>query len=1197
MAAPINPIMILAMHRSGSSVLSGCLQLLGIPTNTATAGAEPCLASGPHPSLIHDIFLRDLGCQWDMVGALPEGWQDSPAAISARRSLDRLLSAPAALDRLRAFADPRLCRLHPLWFGPLEERGFRPGVVVLVRHPLEVARSLAARDGLDLQNGLLLWLVHNREAFAACQGRPHVVLTYDQLVADPVAALGTVEKRLGLTYPRTLPQAASEILAYVRSDLKHQHAAGPGDTGERDVSHFTSLYERIRRFCVEMAAPLTSVHGAEAGLGSTLPAWMGDFSPAVEDETPAATNEARLRSFSARLFESILAHIGRQERLWRGHVLERERRILTASGQDESLCASVVFPAPGDRPAEAALSRTVLLAPGEWQEIVFPVPPSTEPRGLRPCLTPLNTRGIVSLSAVRLVNPVSGAVVFQLATPEELRRLEVAAQAFVLADQDALTLCVTGNRPVLVLPELDLPDCPLELRIWINACTDQDRLQACFAAKDQALAGLQAELAAQSATCHDQAVTLAEKDGALGQTRQQLADLGTALETANTETQTLRDQLAWQTGTLADKDQELAAQALNLEQLQQKMTDAALAAQAELQALQDKLDAQTEALAGKHQELAELWAELGPLRDKYNWQNQVMADKDQRLTEAWAELGPLRDKFNDATTTLATKGQELEALQQALAQALADTDRRLSEARTELDAWQGKCNDATAALAAKEQAFEALQQALATKEQAFEALQQAQAQALADTDRRLSEARTELDAWQDKCNDATATLADKEQEFEALQQAQAQTLADTDQRLSEARTELDAWQDKCNDATATLADKEQELEALRQAQAQTANGLAALEAELALQTTAREQLLAQQDDLAQLAGEYQAALAQADADQAGQVADLEARIAEQETQARQQAMDLIETRACLAQAQARTEHFRQAIAAQTRQVGQDILTVHAGSRDKIRKNATKLSFHLVPSGRTASRTAERKAIQRSGLFDPAWYAAFHSAHLAAGQDPLAHYLDRGAAMGLDPLPLFSTLDYLWENLGLIASGGNPLADYCTGHTARSRNPHPLFDTRWYLLGHPDVARDKRLPLAHYLAVGDAQGYQPHPLFDTRWYAERHPEVAAQGLSTLAHFVLNGLPAGEDPGPLFDSAWYAARYPEAAASGLPPLLYYLRFGRRAAHRPGPNFDPAWYLEQNPDVIAAGLDPLVHFVHYGMREGRPGSADAQ
>ncbi len=1137
MAAPINPIMILAMHRSGSSVLSGCLQLLGIPANTATAGAEPCLASGPHPSLIHDIFLRDLGCQWDMVGALPEGWQDSPAAISARRSLDRLLSAPAALDRLRAFADPRLCRLHPLWFGPLEERGLRPGVVVLVRHPLEVARSLAVRDGLDLQNGLLLWLVHNREAFAACQGRPHVVLTYDQLVADPVAALGTVEKRLGLAYPRTLTQASSEILAYVRSDLKHQHAAGPGDAEERDASHFASLYERIRRFCVEMATPLTSVHGAEAGLGSTLPAWMGDFSPAVEDETLATTNEARLRSFSARLFESILAHIGRQERLWRGHVLERERRILAASGQDESLCATVVFPAPGDRPAEAALSRTVLLAPGEWQEIVFPVPPCTEPRGLRPYLTPLNTRGIVSLSAVRLVNPVSGAVVFQLATPEELRRLEVAAQAFVLADQDALTLCVSGNRPVLVLPELDLPDCPLELRIWINACTDQDRLQACFAAKDQTLADLRAELAARTATCHDQAVTLAEKDGDLGQTRQQLTDLAAALETANTEARSLRDQVAWQTGTLAAKDQELAAQALNLEQLQQKMTDAAVAAQAELQALRDQFDAQTEALAGKHQELAELWAELGPLRDKYNWQNQVMADKDQRLTEAWAELGPLRDKYNDAA------------------------------------------------------------EALAAKEQALEALQQAHAQTLADTDQHLTEARTERDAWQDKYNDTAEALAAKEQALEALQQAHAQTLADTDQHLTEARTERDAWQDKYNDTAEALAAKEQALEALQQAHAQTTNGLASLKAELALQATAREQLLVQQDDLAQLAGEYQAALAQADADQAGQVANLEARIAEQENQARQQAVDLIETRACLAQAQARTEHFRQAIAAQTRQVGQDILAIHAGSRDKIRKTAKGLSFHLVPSGRTASRTAEMKAIRRSGLFDPAWYATFHSAHLAAGQDPLAHYLDRGAAMGLDPLPLFSTLDYLWENLGLVASGVNPLADYCTGHTARWRNPHPLFDTRWYLLGHPDVARDKRLPLVHYLAVGDAQGYQPHPLFDTRWYAERHPEIAAQGLSALAHFVLHGLPAGEDPGPLFDSAWYAARYPEAAASGLPPLLYYLRFGRRADHRPGPHFDPAWYLEQNPDVVEAGIDPLVHFVHYGMREGRPGSADAQ
>ena len=80
--------------------------------------------------------------------------------------------------------DPRICRFVPLWRAVLGRLGVAPKVVVPLRHPLEVAGSLARRDGMPEDEALLLWLRHCLEAEAATRGLPRSFLRYDDLVAD-----------------------------------------------------------------------------------------------------------------------------------------------------------------------------------------------------------------------------------------------------------------------------------------------------------------------------------------------------------------------------------------------------------------------------------------------------------------------------------------------------------------------------------------------------------------------------------------------------------------------------------------------------------------------------------------------------------------------------------------------------------------------------------------------------------------------------------------------------------------------------------------------------------------------------------------------------------------------------------------------------------------------------------------------------
>src|SRR3546814_2000625 len=77
-----------------------------------------------------------------------------------------------------------MCLLADLWISALSEAGCSASVLLLVRHPQEVADSLAARDGMATARAHLLWARHVLAAERSSRGLPRLVLTYDQLRSE-----------------------------------------------------------------------------------------------------------------------------------------------------------------------------------------------------------------------------------------------------------------------------------------------------------------------------------------------------------------------------------------------------------------------------------------------------------------------------------------------------------------------------------------------------------------------------------------------------------------------------------------------------------------------------------------------------------------------------------------------------------------------------------------------------------------------------------------------------------------------------------------------------------------------------------------------------------------------------------------------------------------------------------------------------
>ena len=86
----------------------------------------------------------------------------------------------------------------PFWLQVFQNLDVKLSYVVAYRDPWNVAKSLEARDGFDIQKGYYLWLVHMTKAVSYCVFENTVVVDYDRILEDPSAQLRRLAAALSL---------------------------------------------------------------------------------------------------------------------------------------------------------------------------------------------------------------------------------------------------------------------------------------------------------------------------------------------------------------------------------------------------------------------------------------------------------------------------------------------------------------------------------------------------------------------------------------------------------------------------------------------------------------------------------------------------------------------------------------------------------------------------------------------------------------------------------------------------------------------------------------------------------------------------------------------------------------------------------------------------------------------------------------
>lgn len=219
-------ILVLGMHRSGTSALTRVLNLLGAELGSRLMPAvsgnnENGFWENQDAVDIHETLLTDLGRNWHDIREMPAGWTSSEAAARARAAIRRLISSDFAAAPLWALKDPRLCRLMPLWLDVLAEFGIGARFVFVLRSPDEVAASLQARDGWSHAMSRLLWLQHMREAEEATRGHSRCVVHFDELIEDWNTVAGRIARELDVAWPVDPASVAAQIATFIDPGARH----------------------------------------------------------------------------------------------------------------------------------------------------------------------------------------------------------------------------------------------------------------------------------------------------------------------------------------------------------------------------------------------------------------------------------------------------------------------------------------------------------------------------------------------------------------------------------------------------------------------------------------------------------------------------------------------------------------------------------------------------------------------------------------------------------------------------------------------------------------------------------------------------------------------------------------------------------------------------------------------------------------
>ncbi|MBY5935553.1 hypothetical protein KUV51_21270 [Tateyamaria omphalii] len=697
-------LIVLGMHRSGTSLLTRVLSLMGADLPETLIGPSPNNPTGYWESRalrdFNDRLLALTGSRWDDWRALPDGWERSPKVAEFAEEAASLLDTEFGTSRFLVLKDPRVSRLMPFWEMVLETAGLTPRPLLALRNPIEVAASLKARNDFAPELSHLLWLRYMLEAERATRGQARVVISYDGMMQNWAGAMDRVTKGLDLVWPRGQAQVSTEVGRLISPDHRH-HVSDESQLDSPLVSDWLrDAYGIFEHWATKQERKAD--HARLDAIRADLDASVAVFAPLVDGMRDTQTeltkrigviqdNQARIKELAKERREAEAALIKAQHdaeaavaearRMAQAQLADSQSSAATALTEAQRAAAKARSEADAARMESAKERRLKEQATAQLDAHM-----EAQTQAQAEAAT-LQTRVMQKLQQEIEIEAARADAAeedfkarLQARTKAQTKTLRARLDA-QNTELETARAALTEQEDALIALQADSAEKAAHLSALQNSAMDRDMVIAeQEAALDTARASLaerDVTLAEQDAHMAEQATQLTEQTARLAEQETHVTTLQEALSAAESAYRTQADSLAETQSALAQKDAELTDTRRALNQAESTQQEADQHAQT-LSRINKSLKREADL---EHAHVQSLTRENVALQKSANEAQATIA----RLRASHeAEMGALKAQLAQATAHTETRHSELAQLTNLLMQ----TETQTRQAQAERDAAQ-----------------------------------------------------------------------------------------------------------------------------------------------------------------------------------------------------------------------------------------------------------------------------------------------------------------------------------------------------------------------------------------------------------------------------------------------------------------------------------------------------------------------------